>query len=447
MAGDETGREIPEGELPDEAAIEEEPTVIAPGWEPGAVQPAEVVETETVVATPPPRRRPPLLWPALLAVLFLALAGVGAAYYLSQRDDEGSAPTATVQAERVTVPDVSGMEEGVARDRMVAAGLEPTSTLKPSPKPKGTVVSQTPAAGTTVEKGDGVALVVSKGPAVKGVPNVVGMPAADATAALTEAGFESKATQAFAQQPKGIVAKQTPKPGAKAKKGAVVTLVVSKGRKPVPVPDVTGQPGSAAVATLRSAGFAVVVAVVPSAQTAGTVVAQNPPAGTPATPGSRVRVNVAAAPASTTPGSTTPTPAPAKATVPDVVGQPRADAVQAFADAGLKASIVYVPSQEPEGTVVAQAKPPGTKLARGSSVQVNVSLGPKPAQQQAVPDVVGLDEKAARDLLKEAGFKAQAIAYPVDDPSQEGLVLDQQPVAGSKAPRGSEITIYVGTAG
>jgi beta-lactam-binding protein with PASTA domain len=39
----------------------------------------------------------------------------------------------------------------------------------------------------------------------------------------------------------------------------------------------------------------------------------------------------------------------------------------------------------------------------------------------------------------------QVIMVPPTDPSQSGMVLDEQPSAGTRAPEGSTVTIYVGS--
>ena len=74
----------------------------------------------------------------------------------------------------------------------------------------------------------------------------------------------------------------------------------------------------------------------------------------------------------------TTTAAPEPAVVPDVVGQELADAARAFSEEGLKVAVVYVPSNEPKGSVVAQARPPGAELQAGDTVQLNVSTGADP---------------------------------------------------------------------
>jgi serine/threonine-protein kinase len=128
--------------------------------------------------------------------------------------------------------------------------------------------------------------------------------------------------------------------------------------------------------------------------------------------------------------------------VPEVVGQTQAQATKALHDAGLKASLQFVPSQQdPVGTVVAQAKAAGTTLGRGQSVQINVSVGPDQVPLVAVPDVVGRTEQEARSQVEAGGFRVQVLREVTDDPSESGTVVDRQP---ERAPEGGLVTIYVG---
>ena len=71
--------------------------------------------------------------------------------------------------------------------------------------------------------------------------------------------------------------------------------------------------------------------------------------------------------------------------------------------------MVYVPSDQPRGTVVAQAQPSGTELEQGDTVQVNVSEGADPPADASVPDVVGLERDDARERIGDAGFEVLAI--------------------------------------
>ena len=238
-----------------------------------------------------------------------------------------------------------------------------------------------------------------------------------------------------------------------------------------PVPDVVGTTSSEATATLREAGFEANVVAVPVAADApaGEVVAQAPAAGSELEEGSTVRINVsqpqATTPATTeaatteaatteattteattteatTTGATTTAPdEPEPATVPDVVGEDLADAARAFGDEGLRVGVVYVPSREPRGRVVAQARPAGTELREGDTVQLNASVGPEPPADASVPDVVGLERNDARERLDQAGF--EVLALEVDE-GDEGEVVSQSPSAGASIPGGSLVLLYVG---
>ena len=228
------------------------------------------------------------------------------------------------------------------------------------------------------------------------------------------------------------------------------------------VPDVVGTTSSEATATLREAGFEANVVAVPVAADApaGEVVAQAPAAGSELEEGSTVRINVsqpsqattpatteaatteaATTEATTTEATTTAPDEPEPATVPDVVGEDLADAAREFGDEGLRVGVVYVPSREPRGRVVAQARPAGTELQEGDTVQLNASVGPEPPADASVPDVVGQERNDARERLDQAGF--EVLALEVDE-GDEGTVVSQSPSAGASIPGGSLVLLYVG---
>jgi beta-lactam-binding protein with PASTA domain len=416
-------------------------TLIDQEWTPGP-------ETRVVVQEepPPPRRRVPRLWPWLLALLVLALAGVAAAFYFSRDDDEAAPPT-TQAAAGIEVPLVVGLREPRALEVLRDAGLAAQIERRAGTKAAGVVLEQQPADGTRVDEGEAVQLVVSQGPARETVPDLVGEQLNQALDDLNEAGFDSQVRQVFSEEASGVVVRQQPAAGAELKEGETVTLQVSKGPRPVPVPDVVGQQASEATSVLREAGFQVNVVTVPSREPAGTVVAQSPAAGTVPEPGTAVRLNVAREGSDQTTTTTTTGPTPTQpagaATVPDVVSQQQAAATRALHAVGLRPAFRFVPSaQYPEGFVVAQAREAGTELQRGDSVGVNVSVGPEQVPLVAVPNVEGSSEQDARSRLTGAGFRVQVLRERTDDAAQAGVVIDQQP--GRTAPAGALVAIYVG---
>jgi len=361
------------------------------------------------------------------------------------------------------VPAVVGDRQDRAEARVREAGFEPRSETEESERPRGIVLEQSPDPGTEQEEGETVLLTVSSGPPRETVPDVVGDTEEAAVESLEEAGFETEVSRAFSERRVGLVVRQEPEAGDSLREGATVALTVSRGREPVTVPDVVGTTSSEATATLREAGLEANVVPVPSEEPAGTVVAQNPGAGQEAKQGDTIRLNVARRPDETAPATTAPPPAttapprttspppttapppppPGPSVVPDAIGSPLADAARAFSREGLKVAVQPVPSREPAGEVVAQARPAGTEVQRGDTVQLNVSIGPDPAPQARVPDVVGLERDVARRRLAAAGFEVLALE-DAESGGQAGVVLAQTPSGDARVPRGSLVILYVG---
>ncbi len=297
-------------------------------------------------------------------------------------------------------------------------------------------------------------------PARIAVPRVVGLQAPAALVALRRAGLTGTTRGAFSEKPANRVVAQSPAPGARVRRGGTVTLAVSKGRKPVAVPDVTGQQVAAALDTLRVQGLRANVVRVPSDQAPGQVLAQHPKGGATAPSGSAVRLNVATTASSgqattTAPASPAPPPAVSAVTVPDVRGQKVNDARKQLRGVGLVLEIRKVPSSLPKNSVVSQSPRPDAAAKRGDHVLVTVSRGRAkgkksggaPAAATSMPDVTGEDEASATQDLEAAGFDVQAVDQETTDESEDGLVVGQDPSAGRQAAAGSQVTIYVGRFG
>jgi serine/threonine-protein kinase len=90
----------------------------------------------------------------------------------------------------------------------------------------GTILSTDPIPGTTVPKGTVIKVVLSKGPVLVDVPNVVGMDVATATVTLEGAGFQVKTVNKLTVAILNKVYSQNPAAGSKAPKGSVVTLEI-----------------------------------------------------------------------------------------------------------------------------------------------------------------------------------------------------------------------------
>ncbi len=130
----------------------------------------------------------------------------------------------------VRVPDLTGQTREGAEAAIMNAGLAVGSVASraSAAQTPGTVLSQSPGSGTSLAAGDKVDLVVAKAPKEIAVPGVVGQNEAQAAAALGAAGFAPKTASAVTTEPSqvGIVLQQSPAAGARAKKGATVTITV-----------------------------------------------------------------------------------------------------------------------------------------------------------------------------------------------------------------------------
>jgi beta-lactam-binding protein with PASTA domain len=398
--------------------------------------PPPVVEEKYEKPPPPPRGLPPLLWPWLLLLLLLVAAGL-IALWLFTRDNDHKG------SRNVNVPNVIGMKQGPAVDRLNRDGLTSRVVAKPSSEPAGTIFAEEPGPGTHVTRGSVVTLSASSTAQVS-VPDVVGDKAPAAIRALRANGLSAQTVSIASNKATGLVVSQSPAAGASVAKGSTVAIRVSRG--PSRVPNVVGQTRAAAVSVLKAAGFSSATFVVPSAQPKNTVVAQRPHAGTSAPRGTKVRINISSG--NTSAGGAPPPPPPpappASKRVPDVTGKPQEAAQRQLNAIGFKSRVVYVPSDQPQGTIVSESPGGGSSAKVGTRITLNASRGPNPTAGQAVPKVIGLDPQTATSRLESAGFHVQRLTQKTSVQSQNGKVVDVQPGAGIHAPAGSTVTIYVG---
>jgi len=132
---------------------------------------------------------------------------------------------------KVSVPAVVGQTLNAAEQQLSAVGLEASSTEQDSDRPKGEVISQTPNAGTAVDPGSTVSLVVSRGPAEPAtvdVPNVVGQTRADAVSQLRALGLAPDVQEQTTdiQPQNGRVIDQNPGGGSTVNGGTRIVLTV-----------------------------------------------------------------------------------------------------------------------------------------------------------------------------------------------------------------------------
>jgi len=227
--------------------------------------------------------------------------------------------------------------------------------------------------------------------------------------------------------PFGDVVRQSPEAGDRIAKDSTVTLFVSTGKPRAIVPDLKGHPLTDAISQLAAVGLSPNIRYIHSGAPEDTITAQSPAAGDRVVKGSKVTINVSKG--------------PKPVQVPDVVGQPYANAAGALQGAGFNVTRVEIESDEPKDVVVAQDPPAGTAVPKGSKITLSVSKGPAESQ---VPDVTFQSQPDAEKLLRGAGFRINVVPQEVTDPGEDGIVLNQDPPGGTVAKPGTTVTISVG---
>ncbi len=291
-----------------------------------------------------PRRskRGPIL---LLVVLMLAVAaGVGGWWYGSGR--------------YTTTPGVVNLTAAEARTEIESAGLgyregepEYSETVK-----AGSVITTDPAGGERILDDGVVTVTLSQGPERYEVPALKGMKLSDATEALEEQNLTlGDVTRRYNERVrKGFVLAADPAAGQEVRREAPVDLVVSRGPKPIEVPDFTGKDAAKAARKLDDLGLVVRRTEENSDSVPeGRVITQSPATGT-LYRGDEVTLTVSKG--------------PVLVEIPDLTAQGVADATKTLEDLGF-----VVQSQPGPGYLglgfVSSADPGfGTQAPKGSTV-------------------------------------------------------------------------------
>jgi len=342
----------------------------------------------------------------------------------------GSSVDLVVSLGQPIVPDVVGMNETDANSSVTSVDNLAVGTVTyqyNDTVTAGSVIGQNPAGNTAVPIGSLVNLVVSLGRPV--VPNAVGMTEAEANSVITAIDnltvgavtYEYSDTAAVA-----TIVSQNPAGNTPVLIGSSVWLVVSLGR-PV-VPNVVGMNEADANSVITAVDNLTVgnpTYEYSDTVTAGLVIAQIPVGNTAVPIGSSVHIVVSLG----------------QPVVPDVAGMTEGDAKPAItAVDNLKIDAVTYAYSDivPAGLVISQNPGGGASVPVGSSVYLLVSLG-----QPVVPDVVGMIQTDAGEVITTTALLVGAIAYEYSDIVPAYVVISQTPPAGTPVPTGSTVDLIV----
>ncbi|PWR10560.1 Stk1 family PASTA domain-containing Ser/Thr kinase [Micromonospora acroterricola] len=221
--------------------------------------------------------------------------------------------------------------------------------------PKDSVLGQSPASATKIVKGGTITLTLSLGPERFPVPDVIGKEFELAEADLVNAKLVvAKGTARYDDNlPAGVVVDSSPKVGAEVKPGAKITLILSRGRAPVSVPNLVGKSLTEARTALSQLNLVPVETFKDSDKPKDEILGQSPADGTGVEKGTQVKLEISKG--------------PPLVVVPRVVDLPCPQAKQVLESQGFPVAIQLNPNavvrfQNPgENSQV----PPGTQVTIG----------------------------------------------------------------------------------
>ncbi|MET8307638.1 Stk1 family PASTA domain-containing Ser/Thr kinase [Micromonospora sp. NPDC005173] len=254
-------------------------------------------------------------------------------------------------------PQLVSLSNADAQARADRAGLtlaygEPRYDEK---APKDSVLGQSPASTTKIVKGGTITLTLSLGPERFPVPDVIGKEFELAEADLVNAKLVvAKGTARYDDSlPAGVVVDSSPKVGAEVKPGAKITLILSRGRAPVSVPNLVGKSLTEARTTLAQLNLVPVETYKDSDKPKDEILGQSPADGAGVEKGTQVKLEVSKGPPAVV--------------VPRVIDLPCPQAKQVLESQGFPVTIQFNPNavvrfQNPgENSQV----PPGTQVTIG----------------------------------------------------------------------------------
>ena len=259
-------------------------------------------------------------------------------------------------------------------------------------------------------------------------PGVLGMTKAAAARELHDAGLTAEyGDPAYSETvPAGHVVSTDPAPGDQVVDGGTVTVTLSQGKERYDVPRLKGMTEDEAQDALSRTHLAYGTTRdrwsddVPEGQ----VITSTPKAGTTLRPDAAVDLVVSKG--------------PKPITLEEWVGKDADDALAWLKGKGLTGKVVSEEFSDtvPDGAVISMNPPSGSTVHRGDSVQLVVSKGPELVD---VPSVRGQGIEAARQTLERLGFHVET--RESSGSLGLGFVWSQDPEGGSRAPKGSTITL------
>jgi serine/threonine-protein kinase len=282
------------------------------------------------------------------------------------------------------------------------------------------------------------------------VPDVVGQLETDARDELQGRGFEVRIADVFCQPtptsepgqcgPDSInkVVETNPSAGTKVSKSSVVVLRVGREAPKKTVPELSGKTPDEARAELEKAGLLLDPTVaeeeVDDDSQVGKVIAQDPPSGTQATQRTPVKITIGKA--------------KEESSVPNLIGQDFDTAKANLEGLGFTVNREEQSSDKPANQVIDQ-NPKDGEHEPGTEITLVVSKGDQQNDKITVPDLTGMTEQDAEQLLRQQGWTGSfdVVEEDTSDPSQFDKILNQEQGPNSQIDKDDDIGIVVGKPG
>ena len=389
------------------------------GW--GTDKPPVYPNTPPYVE-PVKRRRGGLRWMRWAAVVLASLLMVGGGAF--------AAAYGTMTSE---VPNLVGKSQEDAIAALEDAGfhytVEEDYSGVDSP---GKVLSQSPEAEKRAWKRNPVALNVSMQENQISVPDVLGMNAEKAAAAMTAKGLKvSLKGKEDSSAKKGSVLAQSLAGGKTAEQGTEITLTVCTGAGTLVMPNIVDLETEQAKKVLKNAGFSNI-----SKENGynpyivkGRIFDQKPKTGACIKADAQITLYESLG-------------ADPKGSVPDVVGLDAEKAVSIMQKCGYQTTLKGKKDDDFQaGTIMKQSVDGGKQAQKGTKIELTVCLG---TDKLIVPYVIGMTEGEAKAELKSAGFENIKVGesdYCAD--VEKGCVFQQSQDGGTLLMPKTAITICI----
>lgn len=129
-------------------------------------------------------------------------------------------------------------------------------------------------------------------------------------------------------------------------------------------------------------------------------------------------------------------------TMPDLKSMSRSNAEEKLKKMGLKIGAVFEENaKEPAGTVINQDPRSGSKITKGQTVDITVSLGEK-KKEVTVQNYTGLSVDSAKSNLEANGLSLGGISEETST-KPKGTVIGQSPAAGSTTTEGGSVSLII----